>query len=401
MSSDNVICDFNEDFKLATLKCNMNSSQIDEMLKLFNKHKIGSLPLSSRTMLKTPRNINIKQISNMYYYHFNIRNCIINNLSVNYPHFNGDVINISMNIDGIPLFNSSKKSLWPILLSLNIKPDTVFVVTLTHSIGNNTKPTNHDYLKECLSELKDLENNGILYNNIIIKINISAVICDSPARSMVKDVIGHSGFYSCDRCIQKGIRLDNRIVFLELNSKKRTNSSFRSQLHEEHHKGKSLFEDLNIDMITNFPIDYMHCACLGMMKKLLFIWLGKDKFFKCKKYRISSILEMDSRIEYIKKIIDSDIFNRKLRPVSCIAYWKATEFRLFLLYIGTIILKDLLPREYLEHFRVLQIATLLEKIQCLLKYRKLFFHNVENSLFKNSFLSTNTAKYSTKEYSIS
>ena len=48
-------------------------------------------------------------------------------------------------------------------------------------------------------------------------------------------------------------------------------------------------------------------------------------------------------------------------------------------------------------------CTLLEKrvLQRLLKYRKLFFYNVENSLFKNSFLSTNTAKYSIKEYSIS
>ena len=48
-------------------------------------------------------------------------------------------------------------------------------------------------------------------------------------------------------------------------------------------------------------------------------------------------------------------------------------------------------------------CTLLEKrvFQRLLKYRKLFFYNLENSLFKKSFLSTNTAKYSTKEYSIS
>ena len=36
-----------------------------------------------------------------------------------------------------------------------------------------------------------------------------------------------------------------------------------------------------------------------------------------------------------------------------------------------------------------------------IKYRKLFFYNLENSLFKNIFLSTNTAKYSTKKYSIS
>ena len=51
---------------------------------------------------------------------------------------------------------------------------------------------------------------------------------------------------------------------------------------------------------------------------------------------------------------------------------------------------------------ILLLYTVKKRVfQSLLKYRKLFFYNVENSLFKNSFLSTNTAKYSTKEYSIS
>ena len=129
-----------------------------------------------------------------------IKKQIINNIIDIYPNFNCDEINLSINIDGIPLFESVKSSLWPILLCLNIEPYTIFPVTFTYGIGNSTKPSNDDFMREMVDELKDIMHNGILINNLIIKITIKAIICDAPARSMIKHVIGHSGYSSCDRC---------------------------------------------------------------------------------------------------------------------------------------------------------------------------------------------------------
>ena len=52
-------------------------------------------------------------------------------------------IHISLNIDGLPLFRSSKKSLWPILgLISNIKPSVVFPIAITCGDG---KPQNLDF----------------------------------------------------------------------------------------------------------------------------------------------------------------------------------------------------------------------------------------------------------------
>lgn len=40
------------------------------------KHKYPELPTDARSLLKTPRKINVQNISSGYYYHFGLRNCI-------------------------------------------------------------------------------------------------------------------------------------------------------------------------------------------------------------------------------------------------------------------------------------------------------------------------------------
>ena len=88
---------------------------------------------------------------------------------------------------------------------------------------------------------------------------------------MVKCVKGHAGYYSYDRCVQSGERINGRIIFREIDAKLRSDQSFRNKLNEEHHlyNSDSLFLLLNIDIVNDFPIDYMHCLCLGVKHELL------------------------------------------------------------------------------------------------------------------------------------
>ena len=93
-------------------------------------------------------------------------------------------------------------------------------------------------------------------------------------------------------------------------------------------------------------IHLVSTICLGTTKKLLMIRVGKDTTFNRGRYRITNLHDMNYRIDFLYKLIPSDLFARRPRKVDHVSYWKATEFRLFLLYTGHIILKDLLPIEY-------------------------------------------------------
>ena len=189
-----------------------------------------------------------------------------------------------------------------------------------------------------------------------------------------------------------GYHTNGRLVLNELDAALRDNESFRLQINEEHHLGESEFLALDIDMVYAFSIDYMHAVCLGIMKKLLMIWIGKDTTFNHRRYRITNLHEMNYRIDFLYQFIPSDLFARRPRKIDHVSYWKATEFRLFLLYTGHIILKDLLPIEYYNNFMCLSISMLIlinsnsnvERISYAKNLLRFFINDCEN-LYGNCF----------------
>ena len=111
-------------------------------------------------------------------------------------------LTIHVNIDGIPIFSSSKTSLWPILGSIIEAGSSVFPIAV---YSGAQKPSSiNDYLEDFLGEFKVLAKNGFIYENIRYEINLAAIICDAPARAFVKCIKGHNGYYYCERCVQKG-----------------------------------------------------------------------------------------------------------------------------------------------------------------------------------------------------
>jgi hypothetical protein len=55
----------------------------------------------------------------------------------------------------------------------------------------------------------------------------------------------------------------------------RTHQTFTDRKAQARHKMKSVLEDLQIDMIKDIPLDYMHLVCMGVMgNKLLIHWMN-------------------------------------------------------------------------------------------------------------------------------
>lgn len=75
------------------------------------------LPKSSKTLLKTPANIDISpSVAGGKFWYNGVANCLRSSL-LNIK--NPVTLQLKFNIDGIPLFNSSRTEFWPILMSIS------------------------------------------------------------------------------------------------------------------------------------------------------------------------------------------------------------------------------------------------------------------------------------------
>lgn len=116
---------------------------------------------------------------------------------------------------------------------------------------------------------------------------------------------------------------------------------------EDHHTGQSPFSNIQLGMISQFPIDYMHFVCLRVMKRLLLLWIKGP--LQCR-LGTRVIQDISRLLLNLKGHIPSE-FARKPRSLKEIDRWKATEFRQFLLYTGPVVLAQLLhPNLYKKLF---------------------------------------------------
>ncbi|XP_067214679.1 uncharacterized protein [Linepithema humile] len=350
------------------LKHNISHSAMSELLSQLRICGHADLPKDARTLLRTPRFNSIKISasggSNFYY---GLKNALIDQLTrINYEDEN-NVIEIDLNIDGLPISKSSKSQIWPILGKIyGNKAFTPFVISAYHGY---TKPKSlTDFLAPFCEEYRELQRTGIAFRRKTYAVKIRCVICDSPARSFVTGTKAHNAFFGCGKCMQEGTFDNHRMLFLDFDSPPRTDENFKNRLQEEHHNNTSPLESI-LPMVSRFPLDYMHLVCLGVTKKLLQLWTNG---YHTSKLSGQKITQLSDKLIAISKWIPKE-FPRKPRSLDDLPRWKATELRLFLLYVGPIALHGILSRDNLQHFNVLHCAI---RILC---HSTDFLHNNEYS----------------------
>ena len=90
---------------------------------------------------------------------------------------------------------------------------------------------------------------------------------------------------------------------------------------------------------------------IGNLLEMLLLFQACNLLFRQNQAKLShfSATSIDESIKLLHSFIPSE-FNRKMRPLSEVCYWKATELRLFMLYAGVVVLKSrhiLSERKYL------------------------------------------------------
>ena len=261
-------------------------------------------------------------------------------------------LHLQINVDGLPLFKSSNEQFWPILGLIEEDPCRIpFVIGL---YCGHSKPSDaNEYLSDFITEMGKLASDGLDYQSDFHQIEISAFVCDAPARAFLKNIKAHNSYYGCERCVQEGVWLNHRLNYTATNSALRTDENFREQTYTDHQKvGESALLQINVGMVSQFVLDFMHLVCLGLMRKLIWLWMKGPL-----PTRIGnrSIVVISDRLTRLGKNLPKE-FGRKGRSLREVDRWKATEFRTFLLYTGPIAVKKTLPKIMYDHFLLLHVA---------------------------------------------
>lgn len=108
------------------------------------------------------------------------------------------------------------------------------------------------------------------------------------------------------------------MCFPEIDASLRSDDDFIQKRDENYHKQDTTCSLLNIfhfKPVTNVPLDYMHLICLGIMRKLLYLWLDGELHYRLQ-YR--AVNEISTRlISKLKPSIPVE-FARKPRKLDCL-----------------------------------------------------------------------------------
>lgn len=311
-----------------------------------------SLPKDYRTLCATPK-LSCNRIVDMgsgKYIHFGLLTCLQQFFLCN------DVKNsellIDINIDGVPIAQSSSSCLRPILVNV-VGFKSILVIGIYFGSG---KPDDiNNYMKHFVEEYLSIFNDGFHIGGKHFSLRVRCVIADAPERAFFLNIKTHTGYLSCHKCKIKGFFSTRRVCFPGVANELRTDEEFFNKIDQSHHRSQQplIFESIpDFGCVTNVIIDYMHAVLLGVTKKLLLFWTTEKKAsFSLRKNEISKISQ---RITNIGQLLNE--FARKPRELIYLRRYKATELRQLLLYTLPVITKGILKPKFYNHFMLFHSA---------------------------------------------
>ena len=271
-------------------------------------------------------------------------------------HMSRDVFSIQINVDGLPLFKSSRLSVWPILMKLDSTSCSYKLPLPVALYVGSGKPQLDVYVDQLVEELQSLHEHPIELDGRIFSISEVVFIADAPARSFLQEIVGHNGYNGCAYCSVRGEYHNNCVVYPETNSPLRSDLRYRNGDENNQHSTARLSTTPQVKgLFSSFPPEYMHLVLLGVVRRMC------KYFFSRSKPRLSCRLNnnqcgiISNKIKELSRFTPN-CFSRKLRPLPEFEHWKAVEFRLFLLYLGPIIMKGVLPSNHYKHFLLLHFS---------------------------------------------
>ena len=290
--------------------------------------------------------------------------------------------------DGVPLFKSSKISIWPLFLSINelpyldrIKQENMLFAGLWFG---KSKPAMASFLKPFHDSLSELHKQGTqlecthCQGSIIVKGLLLCGTCDLPAKCLMMNMAQFNGEHGCIKCKQEGTVIPigkghGRIFPFSsslIDGPKRNHEEFIANGEEAFAsssrilgvKGPSWWANISADVINGTGIDYMHSVLLGLVRRFLTLWF--DPKFSSESYSASNLIDVaDKRLAAIKPPYFIKRMPTSIKDHS--QHWKASECRSWLFFYSVPVLFGLLKKEIFEHYLLFVEAIYILNLQSL------------------------------------
>lgn len=282
-----------------------------------------------------------------------------------------NMISINFSVDGVPIFDSSKYGMTPILCTINeLSPAQRLQTMLLSSLycGTGKVPNINAYLTPLIQECNYLRHSGFTYNHMgqqyLQKCQILCGVCDALARREIRNITQFNGQYGCGFCKHPGLRIpagnsggsvrvypidDEGNAFGE-GLRTHEETLLHAQSLEKGLQDRSvLFDAEGVNIINCLPPDWQHNVALGVVRqfsKLSFESSNHLEEFYCGR----ELRTVDDLLLSFKPTLD---VSRTPRKISDRSYWKAHKWVIFLLFYSLPVLQRILPKKFVDHWALL------------------------------------------------
>lgn len=230
------------------------------------------------------------------------------------------------------------------------------------------KPVMDLYLKPFVDDLRDLHENGFdclppgFNAPITVRVHNFLAPVDSVERCALQNMHQYNGEFGCSYCLCRGEVINvgngNARIYVGEGRKRSKSQHERDAIRAvsketivQGVKGVSLLMLLPVfNVIESFPPEYMHSVLLGVVKLFLNAWFHNP----AGRWYIGTKKDIfNSKLTSIQPPCE---VTRTPRSINDIKFWKASEFKNFLLYYSMPCLKNLLPTRFYNHWPLLVFA---------------------------------------------
>lgn len=211
-------------------------------------------------------------------------------------------------------------------------------------------PANRSFQQPFVDECKELATRGMIWCNPVdnrefsCKVYAKTLTCDSLARCQLQGISQFNGHFGCAWCLHEGKRVakgNGHVMAYPViaypSPPVRSHKSIQDECIKmvsgqvPSYGVKSVFPLLllsQFNMVSSFPVDYMHEVCEGVVEKITNLWFDSSNHRE-PWYIGNRIGEVNGRIS---SIVPPDEITILPRSPSQRAQWKASEFRSWLFF---------------------------------------------------------------------